>query len=148
MWELDHKNGWALKNCCLHIMVLEKTLEISLDCQEIKPVSPKGNQPWIFIRKTDPEAEAPILWSLGVKSWLIGKDTAVGKDWRQGRKQYQNIRWLDGITSSKDINLGKLWEMVKNKKVRCAAVRGVTMSQTQLNDWTTTKITYILESKK
>ena len=78
MWELDHKEGWALKNC--GAMVLEKTLESSLDSKEIKPVNPKGNQPWIFIGKTDAEAEAPILWPPDAKNWLTAKDSDAGED--------------------------------------------------------------------
>ena len=73
MWELDHKEGWALKNWCFWPVVLEKTLESTLDCKEIQPVRPKGNQSWIFIRRTDAEAEAPILWWPDAKSQLIGK---------------------------------------------------------------------------
>ena len=73
-WELDHKGSWALKNWCFQIVVLEKTPESPLDYKEIKPVNPKGNQPWIFIGRTDDEAEAPILWPPYVKSWIIGKD--------------------------------------------------------------------------
>ena len=74
MWELDHKEGWALKKWCLWTVVLEKTLQSPLDNKEIKPVNPKGNQPWIFIGKTDAEAEAPVLWPPDAKSWLIGED--------------------------------------------------------------------------
>ena len=84
MWELDHKEGWVPKNWCFLIVVLEKTLESPLDCKEIKPVNPKGNQPWIFIGRTD--AEAPILWSPDSKNQLIGKDPDAGKDWRQKEK--------------------------------------------------------------
>ena len=83
MWELDHKEGWELKNWCFWIMLLEKTLERPLDCKEIKPVNPKGNQPWIFTGRTDAEAEASILRPPDAKSWLIGKDPDAGKDWRQ-----------------------------------------------------------------
>ena len=79
MWALDHKEGWVLE--CFWIVVQEKTLESPLDSKEIKPVHPKGNQPWIFIGMTDAEAEAPILWLLDVKSWLIWKDADAGKDW-------------------------------------------------------------------
>ena len=86
MWELDHKEGWEPKDWCFQIMVLEKTLESSLDCKEIKSVNPKGNQPWIFIGKTDAEAEGPILWPLDAKSWLIGKDSDGRKDWGQEEK--------------------------------------------------------------
>ena len=83
MWELDYKESWALKNWYFWIVVLEKTLESPLDCKEIKPVNPKGNQSWILIGRTDGEAETPILWSPDAKNWLIGKDPDNGKDWRQ-----------------------------------------------------------------
>ena len=86
MWELDHKEGWELKNWCLWTVVLKKTLESSLDRKEIKPVHPKGDQSWIFIGRTDVEAETPVLWPPDAKSWLIGKDTDAGKDWRQEEK--------------------------------------------------------------
>ena len=86
MWELDRKEGWALKNWCFWILVLEKTLESPLDSKEIKLVIPKGNQPWIFIGRTDVEAEAPVLWPPDAKSWPVGKDTGDGKDWGQGKK--------------------------------------------------------------
>ena len=82
--EWDHKEGWTLKNWCFWTLLLVKTLESPLDCKEIKPVNPKGNLPWIFIRKTD--AKAPILWPPNVKSQLIGKDHDAGKDWRQKEK--------------------------------------------------------------
>ena len=83
MWELDHKEGLALKNWCFWTVVLEKTLESPLNCKEIKPVNPKGNQSWIFIGRTDAKAETPILWPPDVKSWLTRKDSDAGKEWRQ-----------------------------------------------------------------
>ena len=86
MWELDHEEGWALKNWCFWIVVLVKTLENPLDCKEIKPVNPKENQPWIFIGRTDSEAEAPILWPPDVKSRFTGKDSDAGEDWRWEEK--------------------------------------------------------------
>ena len=86
MWELDHKEGWALKNWCFQTVVLEKTFESPLDCKEIKSVNPKGNQPWIYIGRTDAEAEAPILWTPDVKNWLFRKNPDAGKDWRQEEK--------------------------------------------------------------
>ena len=86
MWVLDHKEGWALKNWCFQIVVLEKTLESPLDCKEIKLVNPKGNQPWIFSGRTDAEAEASILWPPDVKNWFLWKDSDAGKDWRQEEK--------------------------------------------------------------
>ena len=86
MWELNHKEDWAPKNWCFSTMVMEKTLESSLDSKEIKLFNPKGNQPWIFIGRTDAEAETPILWPHNEKNWLIGKDPDAGKDWRQEKK--------------------------------------------------------------
>ena len=86
MWEMDHKEGWAPKNWCFWIVVLEKTLESPLDCMEIKPVNPKGDQPWIFNGKTDAKAEAPIFWPLDTKNRLTGKDPDAGKDWRQEKE--------------------------------------------------------------
>ena len=104
MWELDHKESWALKNWCFWIVVLEKTLESPLDCKMIKPVDPKGNQSWIFIGRID--AKTPILWPPDVKNWLTGKDPDAGKDWRQekGITEDEMVRWhhwLDGHESEK-----------------------------------------------
>ena len=96
MWELDHKEGWMLKNCCFRTVLLEKTLESPLDTKEIKPVNPEGNQPWIFIGRTDAEVEAPILWPPNAKSWLIWKDPDAGKDWRweeKGMIEDEMIGW-------------------------------------------------------
>ena len=86
MWELNYKESWAPKNWCFWTVVLEKTLESPLDCKEIKPVHPKGNQSWIFIGRTDAKAETPILWPLDKKNWLTRKDADAGKDWRQEEK--------------------------------------------------------------
>ena len=104
MWELDYKEGWTLKNSCFWTVVLEKTLESPLDSKEIQPVHPKGDQPWIFIGRTDAEAEAPILWPPDAKSWLTGKDPDAGKDWRQEEK---GVRGWDGWM---DMSLSKLQE--------------------------------------
>ena len=96
MWQLDHKEGWAPKNWCFLTVVLEKTLESPLDCKEIKPVNPKGNHSWIFIGKTDAEAEAPILWPPDVKTWLVGKDPDAGQDRRQevkGATEDEMVGW-------------------------------------------------------
>ena len=86
MWELDYKEGWAQKNWCFWTVVLEKTLESPLDSKEIQPVHPNGNQSWMFFGRTDAEAETPVLWPPHAKSWLIGKDPDVGKEWRQEEK--------------------------------------------------------------
>ena len=86
MWELDCEENWAPKSWCFWTVMLEKTLESPLDCQEIQPVNPRGNQSWIFIGRTDTEAETPILWPSDVKNWLLGKDPDAGKDWRQEEK--------------------------------------------------------------
>ena len=86
MWELDCEESWAPKNWCFWTVVLEKTLESPLDCKEIQQVHPKGDQSWVFIGRTDAEAETPILWPPHVKSWLIGKDPDAGRDWGQEEK--------------------------------------------------------------
>ena len=96
MWELDHKESWAPKNWCFWSVVLEKTLESPLDCKEIKPVNPKGNQSWIFIGAAGAEAETPILQPPDVKNWLTGKDPYAGEDWRQeekGTTEDEMVRW-------------------------------------------------------
>ena len=97
-------------------MVLEKILENPLDSKEIKPVNPKGDQPWIFIGRIDAEAEAPILWPPDVKSWLTGKDPDAGKDWRKKEKGRQRMSSLDGITDSMDMILSKLQEIVQDRE--------------------------------
>ena len=86
MWELDYKESWVLKNRCFWTVVLKKTLESPLDCKEIQPVHPKGDQSWVFIGRTDAEAETPVLWPPHANSWLIWKDPDAGKDWRQEEK--------------------------------------------------------------
>ena len=129
MWELDYKESWAPKNWSFWTVVLEKTLESPLDCKEIKPVNPEINHSWIFIGRTDAEAEIPILWPSDAKNWLIGKDPDAGKDWRQ-----QKIKWLDCITDLIDMSLNRLWELVMDRKAGQAAVHGAAKSNwTELN---------------
>ena len=136
MWELNHKESWVPKNWCFWAVALEKTLEIPLDSKEIKPVSPKGNQSWIFIGRTDAEAEAPTLWSPDAKSWLTGKDLMLGKI-EGKRRGWQRMRWSDTITNPMDMTLRKLQEIVKDREAWHAAVCGV-QSRTQLSNWTKT----------
>ena len=138
MWELDHKEGWAPKNWCFQTVVLEKTLESPLDCKEIQPIYPKGNQSWIFIGRTDAEVEAPTLWPPDVKNWLIWKDPDAGKDGRQeekGTTEDEMVGWHHG---SMDMSLSEPWEIVRDREAWCAAVHDITRSQTWLSNWTAT----------
>ena len=109
---VGYKESWAPKNWCFWTVVLDKTLEIPLDCREIKPVSPKGNQSWIFIGRTDAEAEAPVLWPPDVKNWLLGKGPDAGKDWRQEEKgttedeMFGWHHWLNGHDFEQALEVG------------------------------------------
>ena len=145
MWELDRKESWAPKNWCFWTVVLEKTLE-SPHCKEIQPVHPKGSQSWIFIGKTDAEAETPILWPPHVKNWLIWKDPDAGKDWRQeekGTTEDELVGWHHQLNG---YELGGLQELVMDREVWCASVHVVAKSQTWLSDWTTTIMLLIWET--
>ena len=135
MWEWDHKESWVLKNWCFWTVVVEKTLESPLDCKEIQPVHPKGDQSWVFIGRTVVEAKTPILWPPDVKCWLIWKDPDAGKDWGQEKKgmtEDEMIGWHHRLNE----HLGRLRGLVMDREPWPDVVHGVTKSQTWLRDWT------------
>ena len=140
MWELDLNLGWAPKNWCFWIVVLEKTLESSLGCKEIKPINPKGNQLWIFIGRVDAEVEGPVLWPPVQRANLLEKTLMLGKIEGKRRREWKRMRWLDNMIDPMDMSLSKFWEIVENRGYCHAAGHGITRSKTWLSVWTTTTV--------
>ena len=135
------KESWACENWCFWIMVLEKTLGSPLDCKEIQPVHPKGDQSWVFIRRTDVETETPILWPPDAKNWLIGKDLDAGKDWTQEEERTTEDEMVGSHPRINGHDFEQAPGVGDGQESLEWCIHGVAKSQTQLSDWTELKVT-------